>query len=74
MALQIEKLKREFNFKDKDGKEKKLPDPGAHLTPEEVIKYYAGNYPQLTTAKLEGPKVKDDVQVFSITSQTGSKG
>lgn len=72
--LTVEKLKRTFDFTDSSGTKHKLTDPGLHMHPREVMKFYAGTHPELTTAKIIGPKIEDNKQVFSIKSQVGEKG
>lgn len=73
MALTVENLKREFIFKN-GNKTIKLPDPGSHLQAEEVVKFYSGTYPELTTSSISGPRVEDNKQVFNINKETGTKG
>lgn len=63
-------LIRKFIF---DGEE--LPDPGLLLSPEEVRKYYATKYPELTNALIE-QKIDDKKQNLIITfnKTLGTKG
>lgn len=71
--LQVNSLDRVFFFKDK-GNEIKLTDPSANFSPEAVLNFYAQTYPVLTTAKIEGPEIKDDEVQFKFVSTIGTKG
>lgn len=73
MALEVTNLKREFKFK-KDGTPVTLPDPNPEFTVEEVLQFYSGQYPELTTATLEGPKVEGKSAVYSVKTTVGTKG
>lgn len=73
MALEISNLSRVFTFK-KNGTTITLVDPDPELTPEEVLQHYSGQYPELTTATFEEPKVVGDNSVFSILTTVGTKG
>lgn len=73
MALQVESLKREFSFKK--GKETvRLPDPNPAFTNEEVGKYYASKYPELTTSTLEGPVITGETAAYEFKTTVGTKG
>lgn len=71
--MQVNSLDRVFLFKDK-GNEIKLTDPSANFSPEAVLNFYAQTYPVLTTAKIEGPEIKDDEVQFKFVSTIGTKG
>lgn len=73
MALDVKHLKREFKFK-KDGTLVTLPDPNPQFTVEEVFRFYSGQYPELTTATLDGPKVEGNAAVYSVKTTVGTKG
>lgn len=73
MALEVTKLTREFKFK-KNGTGITLPDPNPDFTQEEVMQFYSGQYPELTTATLEGPKIEGDKAVYSVSTTVGTKG
>lgn len=73
MALQVTHITREFIYKLK-GKESPLKDPGAELSPQEVMKLYAGTYPELTNAVIEGPKIVDDKAIYTFKTQAGQLG
>jgi len=71
--LQVNNLDRVFLFKDKVS-DIKLTDPSVSFTPEAVLNFYAQTYPILTTAKIEGPEIKDDEVQFKFVSTIGTKG
>lgn len=73
MALQVAKLTREFTFK-KDGKDVTLNDPNPEFSAEEVMKFYASQYPELTTSSSEGPKIDKDKAVYTFKTTVGTKG
>ena len=73
MALEVQKLKREFHFK-KDGNTVKLPDPNPEFSTDEVLRFYSGQYPELTTATLDGPKIEGKAAVYSVKTTVGTKG
>lgn len=73
MAIDVNKLKREFKFK-KDGTTVTLPDPNPEFTTDEVLRFYSGQYPELTTATLSGPKVEGKSAVYSVNTTVGTKG
>lgn len=73
MALEKTALKREFKFK-KDGTTVTLPDPNPEFSQEEVMQFYSGQYPELTTATMEGPKVEGNTAVYLVKTTVGTKG
>ena len=73
MALEISESKRVFKFTH-DGEDMELSDPNPQLSVEEVKKFYAGKYPELTNANIDGPKIQNDVSVYTLTSAIGKKG
>ena len=66
-------LERIFIFPD-NGQEIKLADPSPSFSPEAVLNFYAQTYPILTTAKIEGPEIKDDSVQYRFVSVIGTKG
>jgi PRTRC genetic system protein C len=73
MALQTESLKRQFKFK-KSGNWITLEDPNIAYTPEEVLVHYSVQYPELTTATLDEPKIDGNKAIYEITTTVGDKG
>jgi PRTRC genetic system protein C len=66
-------LERAFYFDD-NGQNVKLTDPDNQLTPEAVLNFYSNTYPILTTAKIEGPELRDDEVQYHFTTTIGTKG
>lgn len=73
MALEVKNLKREFTFK-KDGTLVTLPDPNPEFSVNEVMQFYSGQYPELTTATFDNPKVEGNKAVYSVRTTVGTKG
>lgn len=73
MPLEVTKLKREFTFK-RDGKDIPLSDPNPDFSVEEVLKFHAGKFPELTNGIAEGPKVTGDKATYTVTTKAGKLG
>lgn len=73
MALEVTKLTREFKFK-KGSTPVTLPDPNPEFTTAEVLQFYSGQYPELTTATLEGPMVNGNKAYYVVSTNVGTKG
>lgn len=71
MALHITAATRIFVI-DRSGVE--IPDPDPSMSPENVMSFYAGMYPELTTATVHGPEYRDDKVVYRFKSVIGTKG
>lgn len=71
--LAAQELQRVFTFKQ-NGKEIDLPDFNPLLAPQDIVKYYAGQYPELTNANIETPKYEGEKMVFGISTKVGTKG
>ena len=71
--IQTTILKRKFSFNN-NGKDIELADISPKMTTEAVRNFYSNTYPILTTAKIEGPKIKDDCIEYSFVSTIGTKG
>lgn len=69
MSIEAIKLTRKFTFNGAD-----LPDPGEAFTPDEVRDIYSNQYPDLSTAIVNDPTIKDDVATYSFTRNVGTKG
>ncbi|ODV44187.1 carbamoylphosphate synthase large subunit [Cupriavidus sp. UYMMa02A] len=69
MAIEVKKLTREFSYNGMT-----LMDPGPKFTPEQVRDVYAVQYPELTTAAVDGPEHKGDVARFTFVRAAGAKG
>lgn len=66
-------LPRVFLF-DRQGTKIELADPFADLTPAAVLNFYSQTYPELTTARMEGPEIKNDRVEYSFQTTLGTKG
>jgi PRTRC genetic system protein C len=73
MALHINYAKRQFKFYN-DGTKIILPDPSTSMTPEQVIKFYAAQYPSIISSSIEGPEIIKDVATYTISHKAGTKG
>ena len=69
MALNVTGMKRVFKFGNRE-----LEDPDKNMTPDEVMQFYAGTYPELTTSNVHGPKVEDEVALYEFKTTVGTKG
>lgn len=69
MSIEITKLTRHFSFNGAD-----LPDPGEAFTPEDVKDLYSNQYPDLSTAIINEPNVKDGVVTYTFNRNVGTKG
>jgi PRTRC genetic system protein C len=57
-----------------NGQEVRLTDPNKNFSIEAVLNFYSGTYPILTTAKINGPEIKQDEVQYSFVSTIGTKG
>lgn len=69
MATTIHNFPREFRFGDQ-----KLPDPNPNISPKEVARIYSNQYPELTTANIVGPELKEEKAVYTFESSFKPKG
>lgn len=69
MAIEIQKLIRQFSFNGAD-----LPDPGEAFTPLEVKEIYSNQYPDLSTAIINEPVTKGNVVAYTFVRNVGTKG
>lgn len=73
MALVVNGMQRSFTFKK--GSEKiLLADPNPAESPEAVMSYYSNLYPELTTATVHGPEIREDKAVYEFKTTIGTKG
>ena len=52
----------------------RLPDPDPSMTPDEVRRYFAPQYPDLHNAAVKGPSIEGGERVFTFTRAIGVKG
>lgn len=75
MALSITNAERVFVIDAKKENDKiKLPDPSASMEPVKVMRFYSGQYPELTTAQIDGPVMDGDKAVYTFKTIIGEKG
>lgn len=73
MALEINALKRVFQLK-RGSNTMELEDPDSSLSLNEVMDFYSMNYPELTTATVQGPEIENDRAVYQFKTTIGVKG
>lgn len=73
MALQIKGMSRTFKFK-KGTEYVTLQDPDPNLSPDVVMSYYSNFYPELTTATVHGPVIRDDRTEYEFKTTIVTKG
>jgi PRTRC genetic system protein C len=73
MPLVINGMERSFTFK-KGNETITLSDPNPSDTPDAVMSYYANLYPELTTASVHGPEIREDRVVYEFKTTIGTKG
>lgn len=74
MALEVTNVPKEIRFKPKDGKKEITLEYPAGMRPSEAAAFYSKQYPELTTATVEGPTMKSGVAVYSFKTSVGTKG
>ncbi len=67
--LETRPVTRTFRFNKRS-----LPDPNSKLTPLQVRDLYAAHYPELASAAIEGPQLKNGQQVYTLARLVGTKG
>jgi PRTRC genetic system protein C len=69
MALTVTKMTRVFQFNGI-----RLPDPNPEMTVDNVKALYSAQYPELTTAVVNGPEAVGDKLRYTFDRAIGSKG
>lgn len=72
--MEIVRLIRKFKVTPDDGEELLIDDPDPMMNLKEIQKFLSGLYPELTTAEFTQPEIKDNVQIFSFSTQIADKG
>lgn len=67
--MKVQQLIRSFSYSGIS-----LPDPGSHLSVEQVKDVYAATYPELTSASVEGPETVDGKLLYTFKRSVGTKG
>lgn len=73
MGITKEILKREFVFKN-NGDEIVLPEIDSTKTPEQHLKFYSSQYPQLAIGSVKYSGVVNGRARYSISSIPGDRG
>ena len=66
-------MKRVFILKKGNGT-LTLEDPDSRMSLSEVTDFYSINYPELTTATVHGPVIRDDRTMYEFKTTIGTKG
>ena len=69
MALTVAKMTRVFQFNGI-----RLPDPNPEMSVDNVKALYSAQYPELTTAVVNGPEAVGDKMRYTFDRAIGSKG
>lgn len=69
MSISIAALVREFTYNGMA-----LMDPGPAFSPDQVRDLYTAQYPELTTASVDGPDMKGRVAQYKFVRAAGAKG
>jgi PRTRC genetic system protein C len=69
MSISIAALIREFTYNGVN-----LPDPGPTFSPDQVRDLYTAQYPELTTATVDGPEIGGEVARYKFVRAAGAKG
>lgn len=68
MALTVE-TKRKFKVGDQE-----LPDPDPNMSVREVIKFYAPQYPEITSCSVPVPSAKNGTFIYTFNPKIEEKG
>lgn len=75
MALKIKNAERVFVLKRKQESDTvTLPDPNPNMEINDVQRFYSGEYAELTSSNVIGPKMKDGKAVYEFQTIIGDKG
>ncbi|CAG9208128.1 PRTRC system protein C [Paraburkholderia tropica] len=69
MTISIAKLIREFTYNGM-----KFADPGPAFSPNDVRDLFSAQYPELTTATVDGPEIAGDIATYRFVRAAGAKG
>jgi PRTRC genetic system protein C len=69
MAIQTTELTRAFVYNNIP-----LPDPGPQFNVNQVRDLWAGTYPEIVNAAIEGPVEKDGQMLYTFRRAVGTKG
>ncbi|KVK89439.1 PRTRC system protein C [Burkholderia sp. MSMB1498] len=69
MSISIAPVVREFLYNGMT-----LMDPGPTFSPIQVRDLYTAQYPELTTAAVDGPEIKGELMHYKFVRAAGAKG
>ncbi|MCK4118362.1 PRTRC system protein C [Ralstonia nicotianae] len=69
MTISVAQIKRVFTYNGMN-----LLDPGAAFSAEQIRDMYTAQYPELTTASVDGPIHEGDVASYKFVRAAGAKG
>lgn len=69
MTISIAKILREFTYNGM-----KFADPGPAFSPDDVRDLFSAQYPELTTATVDGPEIAGDIATYRFVRAAGAKG
>jgi len=67
--MKIAQLIREFSYNGMT-----LLDPGLAFSPDDVKDVYSAQYPELTTATVDGPEIAGETARYTFVRAAGAKG
>ncbi|WP_416046885.1 PRTRC system protein C [Cupriavidus basilensis] len=67
--IEVKTLVREFIYNGMT-----LPDPGPTFSADQVRDMYTAQYPELTTAAVDGPVHQGDTARYTFVRAAGAKG
>ena len=73
MAVAIEGLTRSFRFEN-GPQHITLQYPDTNNSPATVMNFYSNMYPELTTATVHGPVIREDMTEYEFKTTIGTKG
>lgn len=75
MGLVVKNAERVFKLKRKSESDSiTLPDPNINMALPDVQKFYASQYPELTSCTIIGPKMRDGKAQYEFQTIIGEKG
>lgn len=69
MSISIAALLREFVYNGMT-----FVDPGSTFSPDQVRDLYTAQYPELTTATVDGPEITGNTARYRFVRAAGAKG
>lgn len=69
MSISVSEAKRFFFFNSVS-----LPDPGIEFTVDEVRDVYSAQYPDISTALIDGPDISESGVTYKFIRNVGTKG